>query len=192
MAQVVLLFAGGVIISVGLLVGAEQAAGGLYLLTQLVAVILFIGRVWPRSLRIDWAAATPARHLGAASLWIVGALGMFMYVVFSVITAADPEDPTALPVNVLIASDHAVYLGVITNIVIALLSTLVLRGTGTLAQAIFWGVNLGLVVFVVGLVVDTETLKQIGAPVMGLTLYGALAVLAWRAWSTPIDAEALG
>jgi hypothetical protein len=188
-AQMVLLFTGGVIISVGLLVGAAQAAGGLYLLTQLVAVALFIVRVWPRSLRVAWLAATPARHLGVASIWIVVALAMFMYIVFSVITAADPSDPNALPGNVLVASDHAVYLGVITNIVIALLSALVLRGAAAAAHAIFWGVNLGLLVFIVGLVVDTETLKQIGAPVMGIALYGALGVLAWRATSGPLATD---
>jgi hypothetical protein len=192
-AQMVLLFIGGVVISVGLLAGAAQAAGGIYLLTQLIAVVLFVVRVWPRSLRVAWAAPTPDRHLGLASIWIVVALVLFMYIVFSVITAADPSDPNALPGNVLVGSDHGVYLGVITNIVIALLSALVLRGPGSapLAHAIFWGVNVGLVVFVVGLVAESELLKQIGAPVMGLALYGALGVLAWRALSVDVEPEVL-
>jgi energy-converting hydrogenase Eha subunit A len=119
-----------------------------------------------------------------AAIWAVAALLLFMYLVFSFITAANPEDPNAFPLNVLIASDHAVYIGVITNLVLGLLSVLVLDRAARaswISHVIFWGVNLGLLVFVVGLIVDTAELKRIGAPVMGVTLLIALAILAWRA-----------
>jgi hypothetical protein len=186
LAQMLALFLGGIVISVGLLVGAEQAAGGIYLLTQLVAVVLFVVRIWPRSLRVGWLDADPIRHLGAASIWVVGALILFMYLVFSFITATNPDDPDAFPLNVLIASDHSVYIGVITNVVLGLLSLLVLDDAtrrSWMGHLIFWGVNLGLLVFVVGLIVDTSEIKRIGAPVMGVTLLAALAILAMRAVS---------
>ena len=51
--QVGALFLGGLTISVSLLAGAAQAGGGIYLLTQLVAVVLFAVRIWPRMGRID-------------------------------------------------------------------------------------------------------------------------------------------
>ncbi len=187
--QVLALFIGGLVISIGLLAGAEQAAGGLYLLTQLVAVVLFGVRILPRVLRIGWLDGDPIRHVAAASIWVIGALILFMYLVFSFITAADPSDPSAFPLNVLIASDHAVYIGVITNIVLALLSLLVLDDAARrswMGHLIFWGVNLGLLVFVAGLIVDTAAIKRIGAPVMGLTLYVALAILATRARSASL------
>jgi hypothetical protein len=193
LVQVLMLFIGGLTISLGLLVGQAQAAGGIYLLTQLVAVVLFVVRVWPRSLRIGWLTADPARHFSLASVWVVAALLLFMYLVAAFITAADPNDQDALPFNVLIASDHSVYLGVITNIVVGLLSLLALGSAarGWIGQVIFWGINLGLVVFVVGLILDTSEIKRIGAPVMGLTLLVALALLAWRAWSSALDTSAL-
>ncbi len=180
--QVVALFLGGLIISIALLVGAEQVGGGIYLLTQLVAVVLFVVRIWPRSLRIDWLAATPLRHIGAATLWVVAALILFMYLVFSFIS--NPGDPDAFPLNVLVASDHAVYIGVVTNGALGMLSILALtraeRGSW-IGHFMFWGVNLGLLVFVVGLIVDTAELKRIGAPVMGIVLLLSLAILATRA-----------
>jgi hypothetical protein len=192
--QVGALFLGGLVISVGLLAGAEQAAGGIYLLTQLIAAVIFIIRVWPRALGRSWMAADPARHLGAASLWTVVALIMFMYIVFTIVSSTDPEP--ALPLNVLLASDHAVYIGVITNIMLSLLSLLFLRGApGWVGQVIFWGVNLGLVVFVIGLILESPEIKRIGAPLMGATLLVALAFLAWRAWSDGFegaDLEATG
>ena len=38
------------------------------MLTQLVAVVLFVVRVWPSSLWISWLDANPTRHFGAASV----------------------------------------------------------------------------------------------------------------------------
>ena len=54
----------------------------------------------------------------------------------------------------------------------------------------FWGVNLGLLVFAIGLMIDSTELKRIGAPVMGVTLLAALALLAARTWgATPATEE---
>jgi hypothetical protein len=60
-----------------------------------------------------------------------------------------------------------------------------------MTQVIFWGVNLGLAVFAVGLIVDTAEIKRIGAPVMGVTLILALALLASRLWSASLDPSEL-
>ena len=78
LVQVSALFVGGLVISISLLFGFEQAGGGIYLLTQLVAVVLFVVRIWPRSLRVDWAAAEPIRHFAASSIWVALAMVMFM------------------------------------------------------------------------------------------------------------------
>jgi hypothetical protein len=187
--QIVALFLGGLVISLALLAGAAQAGGGLYLLTQLIAVVLFVVRIWPRALRVDWITAQPIRHFAIASLWVVFALALFMYLVFSVITAPDPNDTSALPVNVLIASDHSAYIGIVTNVMLGLLTTLVLRAEmrrSWIGQVIFWGVNLGLAVFVAGLILDSAEIKRIGAPVMGVVLLFSLAVLAWTALREPL------
>jgi hypothetical protein len=190
LVQVVALFAGGLIISIGLMAGAEQAAGGLYLLTELVAVVLFVARIWPSALRVGWLVPTATRHVGAASLWVVAALLLFMYLVATFLAA--PDDPDAFPLNVLIASDHAAYIGVITNIIIALSLVLVSDrgGGGWIGQLSFWAVNIGLAVFVAGLIVDTPELKRLGAPIMGIALLATLAVLAVRLVSTSVDEAA--
>ncbi len=190
LVQILALFAGGLIISVSLLVGAEQAGGGIYLLTQLVAIVLFVARIWPRSLRVSWVAAAPLRPIAIAAIWVGGGLILLMYHGFNSINPADPSDPSAFPLNVLIASDHAVYIGVITNIVLGLLSLVVLGPSvreSWVGHVIFWGVNLGLLVFVVGLLVDTAEIKRIGAPVMGVTLLVALAILAYAAVRASLD-----
>jgi hypothetical protein len=192
--QVGALFLGGLTISVSLLADAAQAGGGIYLLTQLIAVVLFAVRIWPRSLRINWAAADPIRHFAASSVWVVFALVLFMYIVFKFIssgaTSTDPNAAPALDLNALIASDHSAYIGIVTNIVLGLLTVLLLRARtrqGWIGQVIFWGVNLGLLVFVIGLIVNTAEIKRIGAPVMGTTLLIALAILAYTALREPLE-----
>jgi hypothetical protein len=115
-----------------------------------------------------------------------------MYLVFSFITAADPTDPSAFPVNVLIASDHSAYIGILTNIMLGLLATVVLRAEvrrSWVGQFMFWVVNLGLIVFVIGLILDSADVKRIGAPVMGIALLISLAILAWSAIREPLEAS---
>jgi hypothetical protein len=186
LAQMLALFLGGIVISVGLLVGAEQAAGGIYLLTQLVAVVLFVVRVWPRSLRVGWLTQIRSATRSGIDLGRRRAV-LFMYIVFAFITAANPDDPALR--CVLIAAPFGLHRR-ITNVVLSLLALLVLDETARrswIGHVVFWGVNLGLLVFVIGLIVDTPEIKRIGAPVMGLTLYAALAILAYRALSATLE-----
>lgn len=196
MVQIGALFLGGLVISISLLAGATQAGGGIYLLTQLIAVVLFAIRILPRSLRVNWAAADPIRHFAASSIWVVVALILFMYIVFTFIsagaTSSEPNAAPPVPLNVLIASDHSAYIGIVTNIVLGLLTVLLLRANDRrswIGQVVFWGVNLGLLVFVIGLIVNTAEIKRIGAPVMGITLLLALGILAYTALREPLEAS---
>ena len=190
LVQIGALFLGGAVISVSLLVGAQEAGGAIYLLTSLIAVVLFAVRVWPRSLRTDWVAANPSRHIAASSIWVVAAMSIFMYVVFVVIsTGVDPTAPDG-PGGVLVASDHAAYIGIVTNIMLGLTILLLLRAEvreGWIGQLVFWGVNLGLLVFAIGLIAKSSILKEIGAPVMGITLLFAIGVLVYAAFREPLQ-----
>ena len=190
LVQIGALFLGGAVISVSLLVGAQEAGGAIYLLTSLIAVVLFAVRVWPRSLRTDWVAANPSRHIAASSIWVVAAMAIFMYVVFVVIsTGVDPTAPDG-PGGVLVASDHSAYIGIVTNIMLGLTILLLLRAEvreGWIGQVVFWGVNLGLLVFVIGLIAKSSILKEIGAPVMGITLLFAIGVLVYAAFREPLQ-----
>lgn len=180
LVQVLALFAGGLILSVGLLADQGQAAGGIYLLTGLVAVVLFVVRIGPAVLRAGWARASASRQAAAASIWVVVALALFMYLVTLFVTS---NDIASIPLNMLIASDHATYIGVITNLVLGLLLALSIDRADRWPwadQLVFLGVNGGLLVFVAGLILDSAEVKRIGAPVMGVALLFALAVYAYR------------
>jgi hypothetical protein len=185
LVQLALLFISGALLSFTLLFmppDAVQPVGGLVLLLNLVSVGIFAARVLPTALRTDWMGG-PGRHLAAAALFVVVAMVIFLYVIYRFIT--DPtlaNDPTAIA-GVLVASDHSAFIGVITNLVFAALITLSAdrRSTWPWAdQVAFWGTNIGLVVFLVGLVAGVTILKQIGAPLMGVALLVGLAAFAIR------------
>jgi hypothetical protein len=194
LAQVGLLFAGGLIISATLLFlsdEAVQAAGGLYLLVELIAVIIFAIRILPTALRVNWAVPSADRHFAASSGFVVVATAIFLYVIFKFIS--DPSltsDPTPV-LGILTASDHAAFIGVITNLMLGLLLQLTAdrRDRWPWAdQLVFWGTNAGLIVFLVGLVLEVAVVKRIGAPLMGVSILLGLATIAIRLWSSDLRA----
>jgi hypothetical protein len=186
LVQLLALFGGGLLLTVTLLFlppAALQPAGGIYLLVELIAVILFAVRVLPRALRVDWARASPGRHFATASIFVLVAVVIFLYVIYRFITnPALAQDPTSL-IGVLTASDHATFIGVITNLSLGLglaLSADRAERWKWADQIFYWGMNIGLIVFLIGLIAASVELKRIGAPVMGVSILLGLAVVAAR------------
>lgn len=191
--QMALLFIGGVIISGTLLFLPEEAiqpAGGLYLLLELIAVVIFAVRIVPRAVRVDWAGGSAARHLAIASIFVVIGTAIYLYVIFRVISNPELDVTSPEITGVLLASDHTTFIGVITNLMFGLLLLLTadqMRRWPWANQVIFWGVNIGLLLFLGGLIGDVATLKRIGAPIMGLSLFFGLAVFASRLWASDLS-----
>jgi hypothetical protein len=186
--QVAALFVGGLVLSLGLLVGAAQAAGGIYLLVTLIAIVLFTVRVVPAAVRAPWADPGPGRQFAAASLWIVVAVAIYLYLVSQFITSGG--DTAAINLNVLVASDHATFIGVMTNVLLGLVATIapIRRSAPSWLHYLqFWAMNLGLAAFAIGLIVDSAVIKRLGAPVMGIAILLGLALLAPRLWASRGD-----
>jgi len=177
------LFLGGLVLSLGLLAGAGQAAGGLYLLLNLVAVVLFAVRVLPRAARAFSSAGGPALFAAVAAVWVVVAMAIFMYLVAQFVAANG--DASKISPNILIASDHSAFVGVMTNLLFGLIAASLPtadRAAAALERLVLGFLNLGLVVFVVGLVADSAEVKRIGAPTMGVAILVGVVLLAWRLW----------
>lgn len=181
--QIVALFGGGALLAVVSIFapGQVQAIGGMYLLVELVAVVLFVIRIVPSAARTNWLSDSAARYIGASSLFVVVAMALYIYLVVTFL--ADPTQPFENFFPILVASDHAAYIGVTTNVLIGLMFGLAADradGRGIVTQAAFWVMNLGLVTFLVGLATETSILKQIGAPSMGIALLVLLVVATMR------------
>jgi hypothetical protein len=183
LVQLGALFGGGLLLAAVQLFLPDQvqAIGGIYLLVELIAIVLFAVRVLPGAVRIDWVRATPARHLGTAAIFVVVSMALYMYLVISFLGNPDADFESFLPI--LVASDHATFIGVITNLVFALALTLAADRRADLAwadQLVYWMMNVGLVVFAIGLAAEIPEVKRIGSPVMGIGILLGLAVITLR------------
>lgn len=177
------LFGGGLLLTFTLLfldASATQAVGGIYLLVELIAVVLFAVRVVPTLVR-----GKTGRHLAASTAFVFVAIAIFLYLISQFIAAGDPN---AVNFNLIKASDHAAFIGVITNLVFALTFSLTVGTREStppwLATLGFWAMNLGLLVFLVGLGQDVAEIKRLGAPTMGAGILVVLYVQARRLWGS--------
>ena len=172
-------------------VDAQQGPVGIYILLELIAVAIFTIRVVRRAVVVDWAAASAERHFAMSAVFVLGATVIFVFVIARYVT--DPTlvtDPTPV-VGILTASDHAAFIGVITNLVLGLGLTLSADRADRFAwadQVVFWGMNLGLITFVFGLIASSLELKRVGAPVMGIAILLGIAVVADRLWRSDLRA----
>ncbi len=100
-------------------------------------------------------------------------------------------DTSAIPTGLIIASDHAAFIGVMTNLLFGLVLTLSadrVVGPRWLREVVFWAINIGLAIFLVGLVADSAEIKRIGAPIMGTAILIGVAMLAMRLRASDVSA----
>lgn len=162
------LFVAGIIVNIAFIIEQEALIQAATLL-EVVAVVWFIIRMWPRVKPSTWTAGDDTFARLSVGFLAVG-IALLVYVVQLFVSGQiDPETGEG-SIGTLIAFDHAMFIGVMTN---ALFAAAARVGRGAYSQVVVWAVNGGLVVFLAGLVTDSAALKRIGAPVMGLgLLYG--------------------
>ena len=193
--QIGAIFAGGLLLAgVLLLVDATtesggqlvQAAGGIDLLLNSVSVVIFVVRIWPAALRGGWLTGGPDRYYRTAALIAPFAMALFMYLVYLFISLGDP---TAIPAGILVALDHLVFVGVVTNLVVGHAIALAWDRRASLPwanQVVYWAIVVGLLVFAAGLVAEVPEIKRIGAPIMGVGTLLAVVVMSVRLWSSDL------
>lgn len=160
-------FIAGIALVLGILLDLQPLLG-LNLLGEVVGVAIVLVRLRRRIASAGSSGASSGRHGAASILWLVPVVGLIVYLIANYI-----EDFDRVPVRLLLALDHATFIGILTNGILGLL--LVATATrrtiwGWADQLVFWGVNLGLVGFVIGLIADAPVIKRISTPVMGLAI----------------------
>jgi hypothetical protein len=166
------LFTGGIAANLAFILDVEPLVQVATLL-ELLAIITFTVHMWGRIKPSAWAGQGMANFGRLSAVFLVIGVALLVYVVQLFVSGElDPETGEG-PIGVLTAFDHAMFIGVMTNALFALVAR---SGDGEPSNALPWVVNGGLVVFLLGLVLDVPILIQIGAPVMGLALIYAVFV----------------
>jgi hypothetical protein len=170
-------FTAGIALVLGILLDLQPLLG-LNLLGEVVGVAIVLVRLRRQIANAGWSAAGPARFGAASILWLVPVVGLIVYLIANYI-----DDFDSVPTRLLLALDHATFVGIMTNAILGLLMVATATRREIMAwadQLVFWGVNIGLVGFVIGLIADSPVIKRMSTPVMGLAILLGLLTAAMR------------
>lgn len=163
------LFVGGVAANLAFILDVDALVQVATLL-EVAAIITFTVHMWGRIKPSSWAGQGMDTFARISSLFLLIGVGLLVYVVQLFVSGELDPESGAGPVRVLLAFDHSMFLGVMTNALFALVGR---SATGPSAVSLPWLVNGGVAIFLIGLVADSDILVRIGAPIMGLALlYG--------------------
>jgi hypothetical protein len=166
------LFVAGILVNIAFIFQLDDLIP-LPTLLEVIAVVAFIVRMWPKIAPSAWAGGGNANFARMSIVFLAVGIGLLVAVVQLFLSGAlDPETGEG-PIGVLLAFDHAMFIGVMTN---ALFAAVTWMSASTYKKIVLWSVNGGLTVFLLGLVIDVAILKRIGAPVMGFALLYAIWV----------------
>ncbi len=166
------LFVGGIAANLAFILDIDALIQVATLL-EVVAIITFTVHMWPRVKPSAWAGGGMETFARLSALFLLIGVALLVYVVQLFMSGQlDPETGGG-EIGVLLAFDHAMFIGVMTNALFALVAR---KATGEPAGWLPWVINGGVAVFLIGLITDVAILKRIGAPVMGLALIYAIYV----------------
>lgn len=188
--QISLPFIAGFVLTAALLLNVTPLFG-LNALLEVVAVVIFVVRFLPRVISINWAGRANERFLAFSALFLVVNVALLVWLI-ALLVSGMIADPTQAP-GILLASDHSMFIGVITNALFAMIAGATAQRRSFWSWAddvLLWGMNLGLVGFLVGLILQLPILERIFTPIMGLSILLGLLVYALRARGSGAEAEA--
>ncbi|MET0736985.1 MAG: hypothetical protein ABW035_01835 [Acidimicrobiales bacterium] len=175
--QMALLFLGGFTLMIGVLLDAVPLIT-LNLPFEIIAIGIFLRRNWASLRTVGWGEGRPPPFLAAATVAVIWNLGMLIYLI-----SKYADDFDAAPDRLLLALDHTMFIGVLTNALFAQL----LAGTRATREiwawadrVVFWFVNIGLVGFWFGLVIDEAWPKRTFTPFMGVGILLGVGVFLAR------------
>lgn len=174
-AQIAAPFVGGVLLMVGSLLDVVPLIG-LSLPLEIAGVVILVRRLWPQLHAIDWIGGGWERGAGATIIALVFDIGLLAFLIIRYQGELDDA-----PQRLLLALDHVMFIGVMTNSVFGRIDRF--AASSRWAGADRWvlpAMNLGLAVFVAGLLADVTALKRIGAPTMGAAILLGIVVMAMR------------
>lgn len=174
--QIGLPFAGGVAIMLGLLLAFPPLIF-LSLPFEVAGIVILAKRMWPHLRALNWTEPTPGRFAAAAVVFLALDIA---YIVGLVVAYEGNFDDT--PPRLLLALDHLMFVGVLTNALFGLLcgATASRRGAQWADEVVFWALQVGLVLFVAGLLADSAMPKRMGTPILGLGILFGIGTYLYR------------
>lgn len=138
---------------------------------QVIAVVIFVVRMWSNLKPAAWQSGGMETFARWSVVYLAIGIAILVYLVQLFVSGElDPEAGEGT--NILIAFDHALFIGLATNVLLSV--TGARMAWDRTQRLIAWGVNIPLGVFLVALIAESAPLKRVSTPVMGLALIAAV------------------
>jgi hypothetical protein len=194
-AQMWILFVAGMLANIGFLSRMEEELLGPANLLMIAGVVILLIRYRAELMPAGWSGSGAGAFLRLSAIFLVVYVALGTVLIAQVIGGnMDFDALTDSQLGLILAFDHSMFIGVMTNL---LFGIIVAAGLGRTAlrmsdKVVLWGVNLGIVGFIVGLLTVSAPLKRISTPVMGAALLvGIGAYLMEMREQTPDTAETM-
>jgi hypothetical protein len=180
--QVVLLFLGGILVAVGALLNVQPLLGA-FIPLELIALVIYVVRIGPRIVRVRWSERGGGRHFALAAPFLVANLGLLLWLIVGVTVTKTYARFEAIPVWLIFAFDHTMFIGVMSNSLFGLIQEFTRQRRAIWAFAddvVFYGMNLGMLGFVGTLVTDSRALEKLFTPIMGGSILVGIVAYSMR------------
>jgi hypothetical protein len=175
--QIGLPFVGGLLVMIGILLDAAPLIG-LSLPFEIIGIIIYLRRLWPDLSSIDWIGGAQERFSALSAVALPLDIAWITYLIIRY-----EGDLDAAPTRYILALDHLLFIGVVTNAVFALMTIASVKRADVLpwADSVFlFFTTVPLAIFWIGLVADSSVLKQIATPIMGASILLAILTFSLR------------
>jgi hypothetical protein len=173
--QIAFPFIAGLALTVGTLLNITPLLG-VNVLFELIGILIYIVRFTPIVLKINWVARTSDRFFAFSAIFIVVNVAILTYLIVATLTGFYASFQV-VPPWLFFALDHAMFIGVMSNALFGLILILTEERRSFWPWAddvLFWGMNFGMVGFVISLLLDARLLERVFTPIMGLSILLAL------------------
>ncbi len=179
--QVALLFFGGVLLTIGALLNIQPLLG-VFIPLELIATIIYLVRLGPRVLEVQWLRAGSERHFGIILPFLVVNLGLLIWLILGVVTKRYARFEL-IPPWLIFAFDHTMFIGVMSNALFGLIQLLSWSRRSFwpwVEHVLFWGMNFGMVGFVLTLATHAPQLEKVFTPIMGGSILAGIVAYSIR------------
>ncbi len=166
--QVSLFFLAGVVIIVGILGeidGLAETGGAL----QVVGLFIFLPRIARDLAPSRWGESIPGLYARLAVVGLISSVALLVVLVSQLVSEAPFRDL----VHIFLAYDHNNFLLVMTNIILGMMAATIVV-SDRVNHWVIAGVNIGAAGFIIGLLAQSDVLKRIFTPILGVALLWAI------------------
>lgn len=165
----------------------------LYIPLDLAGFILFLTLAWRQVVAPGWTASGSARHYAVAIPFALAYFAIFAALIGGIASGAWKEI-TDIPPNLIPATEHPLFVGMVTMTLFGMLLDLNASRRGIWPWAdhvVFWGITVAVAAFTLALLFNATGLFAIIAPLLGLSILTGIVANTLRFWSPAPQPESL-